>query len=80
MSFYDYLIKLQRIFKKGRSKMKYIIKGGEFNNKGAEAMSLVAIYNIISRDSKAIIYFYDYGYKTDLIEQLAVVPFKIDLN
>lgn len=41
--------------------MNIIIKGGEFNNKGAEAMSLIAIYNIRKSFPNANIYFYDVG-------------------
>ena len=36
--------------------MKYYITGGEFNNKGAEAMTLVALYNIYRNDKDAVIY------------------------
>ena len=43
--------------------MNIIIKGGEFNNKGSEAMSLIAVYNVIKRFPDANIYFYDFGYR-----------------
>lgn len=43
--------------------MNIIIKGGEFNNKGSEAMSLIAIYNIRKSFPYANIYFFDYGYR-----------------
>lgn len=36
--------------------MQYIITGGEFNNKGAEAMTLITIDRIRRKDSNAIIY------------------------
>lgn len=36
--------------------MNYLIKGGEFNNKGAEAMTLVLIKNIYEHDVNAVIY------------------------
>jgi hypothetical protein len=32
--------------------------GGEFNNKGAEAMTYVAVWNIFKHDKDAIIYIY----------------------
>lgn len=58
--------------------MKYVIKGGEFNNKGAEAMSLIAMYNIFSRDSQAEIYFYDYGYDVGMADDLDITIFRAD--
>lgn len=57
--------------------MNYIIKGGEFNNKGAEAMSLIAIYNILERDHEAKIYFLDYGYDMGIANNLSIVPFRV---
>lgn len=41
--------------------MRYLIKGGEFNNKGAEAMTLIAITRIIQSDHSPEIYMVDYG-------------------
>lgn len=59
--------------------MKYIIKGGEFNNKGSEAMSLVAIYNILVRDADAEIYFFNQGgYNVDFTKDLNIKLFEID--
>lgn len=58
--------------------MKYVIKGGEFNNKGAEAMTLIAIYNIIKRDNQAEIFFYDYGYDISMANDLDIIPFRAD--
>lgn len=57
--------------------MNYIIKGGEFNNKGAEAMSLIAIYNILEHDREANIYFFDYGYDMEIASNLSIVPFSV---
>lgn len=57
--------------------MKYIIKGGEFNNKGAEAMSLIAIYNILKNDDNAKIYFLDIGYAFPYNGDIPVIPFKM---
>ena len=39
--------------------MKYFITGGEFNNKGSEAMLLTAISNIFEHDKTALIYILD---------------------
>ena len=36
--------------------MNYLIKGGEFNNKGAEAMTLIALYNVYKNDSNANVF------------------------
>lgn len=58
--------------------MNYIIKGGEFNNKGAEAMSLIAIYNILEYDEDATIYFFDYGYEMGIATDLPIVPFRVN--
>ncbi|MBQ8945679.1 MAG: polysaccharide pyruvyl transferase family protein [Lachnospiraceae bacterium] len=38
--------------------MNYLITGGEFNNKGAEAMTLTAMKNIYANDEKAHIYMF----------------------
>ena len=38
--------------------MNYLITGGEFNNKGAEAMTLTAIKNIYENDPDAVIYMF----------------------
>lgn len=58
--------------------MNYIIKGGEFNNKGAEAMTLIAIDNIKKRDKDANIYIYDYGYDMSMAKELNITPFKAE--
>ena len=47
--------------------MKYLLRGGEFNNKGSEAMTLVAISQIVSRDNDAIIYLVDYDTRVPYI-------------
>lgn len=60
--------------------MKYIVKGGEFNNKGAEAMSLIAIYNIRKYDKNAQIYFIDYGYNTTIEKNVNVKYFTVDVE
>ena len=39
--------------------MNYLVIGGEFNNKGAEAMTLIAIDNIVRRDPDSNIYIWD---------------------
>lgn len=39
--------------------MNYLIIGGEFNNKGAEAMTLIAIDNIVRNDPDSTIYLWD---------------------
>lgn len=41
--------------------MNVILKGGKFDNKGAEAMSLVASCNIYKYLSNANIFFFDVG-------------------
>lgn len=58
--------------------MRYIIKGGEFNNKGAEAMSFIAISHIKKNDPNAEIYFYDYGYDVSLAKDLNIIPFRAE--
>ena len=58
--------------------MNIIIKGGEFNNKGAEAMSLIAIFNIKKYCPEANIFFYDVGfpckYGNDIDIKLFTMP------
>ena len=39
--------------------MNCLIIGGEFNNKGAEAMTLIAVDNIVRRDPDSTIYIWD---------------------
>ena len=65
--------------------MNYLIKGGEFNNKGAEAMTLVALYNIKKRDPSARIYILCEGPKCpfELINDpvfLKVSPYFLDVE
>ncbi len=43
--------------------MNYLLAGGEFNNKGAEAMTLIAMSHICKNDSEAKIYMFGTGYK-----------------
>lgn len=40
--------------------MNYLLRGGEFNNKGAEAMTLVALKHIADHDRDAHVYMIDY--------------------
>ncbi len=56
--------------------MNYFLIGGEFNNKGAEAMTFVAVWNIFKYDKDAIIYIYekdsynpyDFGEKVHMLD------------
>lgn len=41
--------------------MRYLLSGAEFNNKGAEAMTLVALKNIYAADKDASVYLLDQG-------------------
>lgn len=45
--------------------MNYLLTGAEFNNKGAEAMTLIALKNIYENDSNANVFLLDSGYYPD---------------
>ncbi len=59
--------------------MNYLLTGAEFNNKGAEAMTLVALKNIYEKDAQASVFLLDSGFypSFELKAPLTFIPLPI---